>query len=345
MTVEWRPDVLGEGFECTDIDLGEDTEGPLVATLVRSLPAERSLWQRLLRSAPPEKPDLSNVDVLYVHGWSDYFFQTPLAQYWTARGARFYALDLRKYGRSLRPGQTPGYIESLDEYDAEIARAVAIIGGEGSASGANHGSTGRELVLLGHSTGGLVLSLWAANNPGVASALILNSPWLEFQLSSVARKLMMPIMNMSAWIAPREASPQFDFGYYSRAQREVGPTEVLDRLNHEWRPDKSHAVYSGWLRAVLTGHERVEKGLHLTIPVCVIMSDYDEAPLRWSDALTTADTVLSVKAVASAATRLGRSVTIERIPNALHDVFLSRKDARTEAYARLNSWVTGWRAS
>ena len=339
MTVQWRPDILGDEFECTDIDLGADAEGPLVATLVRALPEPRNWWQRLLRSAPLNQPDLSHVDILYVHGWSDYFFQTPLARYWTARGARFYALDLRKYGRSLRPGQTPGYVESLSEYDAEISRATEIMRAEAA------GESDRELVLLGHSTGGLVLSLWAADHPGLASALILNSPWLEFQLSALARKLMMPIMNMSAWIAPREASPQFDFGYYSRAQREVGPAEVLDRLNHEWRPDKSHAVYSGWLRAVLAGHERVEKGLQLTIPVCVLMSDHDEAPLRWSDALTTADTVLSVKAVASAATRLGRTVTIERIPNALHDVFLSRADARAEAYARLNSWVTGWRAS
>ena len=34
---QWRSDVLGDEFECTDIDLGEDSEGPLFATLVRAL--------------------------------------------------------------------------------------------------------------------------------------------------------------------------------------------------------------------------------------------------------------------------------------------------------------------
>src|SRR5690606_16120796 len=108
MTV-WREDVLGAGFECTDLDLGSDSEGPLVATLVRARPAERSWRTKMFHG----KRLLEGARVLYVHGWSDYFFQRQLAEFWTSRGASFYALDLRKYGRSLRDGQTPGYIEDL----------------------------------------------------------------------------------------------------------------------------------------------------------------------------------------------------------------------------------------
>ena len=59
--------------------------------------------------------------MLYVHGWSDYFFQKRLARFWTSRGARFFALDLRKYGRSLHEGQTPGYITDLATYDEDIS--------------------------------------------------------------------------------------------------------------------------------------------------------------------------------------------------------------------------------
>ena len=66
--------------------------------------------------------------MLYVHGWSDYFFNPELASYWSNAGARFFALDLRKYGRSLRPGQTPGYITNLADYDADIEAALAAIG-------------------------------------------------------------------------------------------------------------------------------------------------------------------------------------------------------------------------
>ncbi len=38
-------------------------------------------------------------------------------------------------------------------------------------------------------------------------------------------------------------------------------------------------------------------------------------------------------------------MTVERIDGALHDVFLSRHDAREDAYRRLHRWVVGWRAA
>jgi hypothetical protein len=68
-------------------------------------------------------------------------------------------------------------------------------------------------------------------------------------------------------------------------------------------------------------------------------------PTRWSDELTRADSVLVVDDIARAALKLGPSVTVERIDGALHDVFLSRREAREDAYARLERWVTGWVAS
>ena len=113
----WAPDILGAPFEQVTLPLGTDAEGEVMATLVRSRPRAAAL-----------KP-LADVDVLYVHGWSDYFFQRSLARFLTDRGARFFALDLRKYGRSLRPGQTPGYIANLEDYDADTptARALALM--------------------------------------------------------------------------------------------------------------------------------------------------------------------------------------------------------------------------
>ena len=58
-----------------------------------------------------------------MHGFADYFFQTEYAEWWTERGYDFYALDLRKYGRSLRPHQTPNYVTDLRDYFPEIDAA------------------------------------------------------------------------------------------------------------------------------------------------------------------------------------------------------------------------------
>jgi len=326
---EWVPDVLGDGFEQLTLPLGDDVEGALFATLVRALP-KRAPWWRLGHDPRP----LADVDVLYVHGWSDYFFQTRLARFWTDRGARFYALDLRKYGRSLRKGQTPGYITELEAYDTDIAAALD----------ARSDAEGRRLVLLGHSTGGLVLSLWASRHPGEADAVILNSPWLEFQLG-VARAAIAPMVGLQAKWWPMDAAPQVDLGFYSRAQREVADADDPVEVNAEWRPELSMTVHAAWLNAILEGHRAVSKGLSIDAPVCVLLSARSARPTRWSDELTRADTVLVVDDIARAALKLGPSVTIERIDGALHDVFLSAHDAREDAYARLDRWVTGWATS
>lgn len=346
----WIPDVLQESFESLTFDLGPDDsvdaafartaaddEPPhLAATLVRSLPAPRSFWQRLNGTTRL----LEDVDVLYVHGWSDYFFQRDVARFWTERGARFYALDLRRYGRSLREGQTPGYVTDLADYDTEIGLALDEIRKATPKNGKP-----RKLILFGHSTGGLVLSLWCARNPGIPDALVLNSPWLEFQLASRGRQLITPIVRLGARYSPLDTAPLLDQGFYSRAQREVGPAHEFEGINELWRPQQVRQVHSSWLSAIFRGHERVHGGLDLEIPVCVMLSARSTFPTKWSDDLTRADTVLDVNEVAKAALKLGQSVTIERIDGALHDIFLSAEEPRAEAYARLDRWVRGWRAT
>lgn len=336
---EWRGDVLGDGFECRDLDLGEDDEGPLGATLVRALPQPAPFWDRFRG----RRRLLDDCDILYIHGWSDYFFQRELAHFFTERGASFYALELRKYGRSLRAGQTHGYIEDLADYDAEIDEAVRVMG-HGPAAEQPH-LPKRPLLLLGHSTGGLVLSLWADRNRGLADALILNSPWLELQLAGPLRGALAGMVNLRARLNPHElALPRIDLGFYSHAQREIFTPEEAALINAEWRPDQSLPVRAGWLKAIIAGHSQVAAGVDVGAPVCTLLSARSHFGLSWRDDMLSADTVLEVDGVARASLRLGKSVTVERIDGALHDVFLSQPAPRAEAYCRLDRWLTGWSA-
>ncbi len=329
MSNEWIPDVLGEPFEQLTLPLGMDDEGDIVATVVRLLP-ERAPWGGLFGDHRP----FSDIDVLYVHGWSDYFFQKRLARFWASRGARFYALDLRKYGRSLRPGQTAGYIADLRDYDADIGAALEAMGRGADGSGT------RRLVLMGHSTGGLTLSLWAARHQESVAAVILNSPWLEFQLSAATRAAIAPVLGLHSKYRPFDLWPQTDLGFYARAQREVADPDDPMEVDPAWRPDQTMPVHVGWMHAVIAGHAMVAAGLDIHPPVCVLLSARTALPTRWSEELTSADTVLIVDDIARAALKLGRSVTVERIDGALHDIFLSRHDAREDAYARLERWST-----
>ncbi|MFT4136515.1 alpha/beta hydrolase [Microbacterium sp.] len=314
---EWVPDVLGYPFERMTLPLGEDAEGPVVATLVRRLPGP-------LAFARP----LHDVDVLYVHGWSDYFFQTGLAEFWNGLGARFFALDLRKYGRSLRPGQTPGFVTALTEYDADLEAALTAIGSHGRG----------RLILVGHSTGGLTLTLWAARHRGAASALVLNSPWLELQLGAFGRHALAPILHARAVIDPKGDQPVVDFGYYTRAQRELGSLPRGSE-RERWRPDRGFPTTPAWLSAVLAGQRRLADGVEVGCPALVLLSARSVFRGRWVDEMTTSDSVLVVDEIARAATRIGRSVTIERIDGAVHDVFLSGADPRRAAYDAVERWL------
>ena len=336
-SLTWVPDILGAPFEQLTLPLGvEGVHGPLVATLVRSIPNPIATLFAPLR----------DVDVLYVHGWSDYFFQRDLAQYWTRRGARFYALDLRRYGRSLREGQTPGYVDSLDDYDLDIAAALSAMGHAVEAVGqpgvAEPDARGRRrLVLLGHSTGGLTLTLWASRHPGHAHAVVLNSPWLELQLGMLGRQALAPLVDMRARLDPRGTQPAVDFGFYTRAQDEIG-TLPQDEQRALWRPDRGFPTAPGWLSAVMAGHRRVAAGVDVGCPALVMLSTASTTPLSWKESMTSTDSVLVVDDIARAATRIGRLVTIARVDGAIHDVFLSRPQARAIAYDALDRWVRGY---
>ena len=149
-------DILGEPWTAETIELAPDDEGAVVATLVRRL-AEHPVGRA----------------VLHVHGFTDYFFHTEYAEWWLDRGYDFYALDLRKYGRSLRPHQTPTYAADLAEYDADIDAAWSrIVERDGH----------RHVTVSAHSTGGLTAALWAdARQPTELAGLVLNSPWFDLQ--------------------------------------------------------------------------------------------------------------------------------------------------------------------
>ncbi|MGW9629493.1 alpha/beta hydrolase [Agromyces sp. NPDC055520] len=334
----WRPDILGPRFEQLTLPLGADDEGELVATLVRHRPPWRL---RLTRGAA------SGADVLYVHGWSDYFFNPELAEYWTAAGARFFALDLRKYGRSLRPGQTPGFITDLADYDADIEAALAAMGHAAPASttfkradAAAARTSARPLILLGHSTGGLTLSLWADRNRGRAAALVLNSPWLEFQASKVGRQAIAPVIGWGAKVNPLAPLPNVDLGFYTRTVSKEFDGEW--EYNHEWRPDRGFPVHPAWLNAVLAGHAAVAARIDVGAPVLTLLSKRATLQARWDPAMASSDIVLVVDEVAERTLRLGQVGAVARIDGALHDVFLSREPVRAAAYDAITQWLRGY---
>lgn len=320
MTDELAPtavaDVLGEPWLAETIDLLPDEEGAVVATLVSQRAAE-----------PTERA------MLHVHGFSDYFFHTEYGAWWLARGHSAYGLDLRKYGRSIRPHQTPTYVADLETYFEELDAAWERIT-------VRDGHT--QVVLSAHSTGGLIVSLWAdARKPDHLAGLLLNSPWLDLQGKPAMRT---PLATMAidriGRIQPMRELGRDVNGFYPRSLHRDHEGEWDFSL--DWKPLGSYPVRFGWLRAIRAGHARIHRGLDVRAPVLVLSSDRSAYPRQMDEDVYSADIVLSVKQIKQWASSLGSHVTYAAIPGAVHDVVLSRKPARDRAYDEIDRWLAAY---
>lgn len=308
--MERAVDVLGDPYRAETIRLEPDEEGEVVATLVHRPAGGRA------RGA-----------VLHVHGFADYFFQTPAADHWVERGYDFYALDLRKYGRSLRPHQTPNFVTDLAHYHPELDEAFRRVTRR----------DGHERVLLSaHSTGGLVVPLWAHERRVPAAGMVLNSPWLDLHGSLLLRTAGTKAIDQIGARRPYLAIPREVSGFYAMSLHEDHHGEWPFDL--AWKPLESWPVHAGWLRAVRRGHARLHRGLDLDFPILVVTSAASSRPREWDESCTSTDTVLDVRLIRKWAHTLGGHVTLVPVEGALHDVTMSRAEVRKVAFDQIARW-------
>jgi len=312
----WQVDVLGKPYYAETIELPGDDEGDVVATLVRRRGRSRSTRA-----------------VLHVHGFADYFFQTPAADYWLSRGYDFYALDLRKYGRSLLPHQTPNFTTDLADYYPELDEAFRRVT---ERDGHDH------VVMSGHSTGGLVVPLWLEDQAVRVAGVVLNSPWLDLHGSLLLRTAGTKAIDQIGARRPYLAIPREVNGFYARSLHHEHDGEWPFDLT--WKPLDSWPVYAGWLRAIRRGHARMHRGLGLEVPILVLTSSASGHPREWNDSCTSSDIVLDVHQIRKWAHKLSTHVTLVSLDGALHDVTLSRREVREAAFEEITRWHDAYAA-
>jgi alpha-beta hydrolase superfamily lysophospholipase len=297
-----------------------DGEGDLVATLVR-------------RGEPDGSASRA---VLIVHGFTDYFFHTELADRLAARGFAVYALDLHKCGRSWREGQTPHFTTDLTRYDTELERALDAVAAEASAA---------KVLVYGHSAGGLIVSLWldrlharALTKTKHVNGLVLNSPWLDLQGPAILRTppAAAAIAALSRVRKRMVVRPPTEGGYGTTLHRDYGGDFDYDLT---WKPIGGFPVTFGWIHAIRRGHARLHRGLDVGVPNLILRSDRSVREVANPDAIQRGDAVLDVKQIARWTGCIGNRTTVVPIADAKHDVFLSVMESRQAAYRELDRWL------
>ncbi len=308
----YQSDVLGAGYEQLTLHYPDDFEGKVVATLVRKK-AEKSTQKA----------------VLYIHGFIDYFFQTEMAEKFNQQGYDFYALDLRKYGRSHLPHQKFYNLRDINEYDAEITDALEIIGNEGH----DH------VLLAGHSTGGLTSTLYVAHHPNhpLIKALWCNSPFYDFNMPLWKKKLALPRLSALGKRLPNLRFPSELNKWYVVSLHKDFKGEW--DFNLEWKKPKYPLVYTSFVHAIFEAQKEIHSGVKVFVPTLVMRSHQTKNPKKFNIDAQTSDVILDVKDILKYSNKIQGSVTVMTIQNGLHDLVLSAPPVRAEVYEKLFRWL------
>ena len=317
---DWSDDVL-PGYRRLTLALGPDPddEGELFATVVGRADA-----------APSDRL------VLAVHGYTDYFFNTEFVDFFADRGYRVYGVDLHKCGRSWREGQTPHFTTDLSRYDRDLELALGIMRTE---------NPGAQVLVYGHSTGGLVVALWldrVRRRGEIAarglSGLVLNSPFFELVGPAILRNRVTSgaIGAASKVSKTRVMRPAGKGGYGLTLHRDYhGEFDY----NLKWKPVGGFPITVGWVNAVRHGQARLHRGLDVGVPNLILRSDHSVAETLHTEKMQRGDAVLDVRDIARWAGCVGNRQSVVPVVDAKHDVFLSLVGPRAVAYDELGRWL------
>ncbi len=302
---------LDTDFEFQTVQLAPDYEGPVTSTLISS------------------KFNCGNRPaVLYLHGYIDYFFHPHVCVEFINRGIDFYALDLRKYGRSLMQHQHPNYCRDMQEYFEEVTIAIQQIRATGEAP----------IYLLGHSTGGLLASYYMNDGQEKSSIdrLILNSPFLKFNKPALEIAAML--------VAARVVSAFMPFAKVEGALSPAYAQSVHKNyfgewdFNLAWKPIEGFPTYFKWILAIANAQKRLLSP-NIQVPILTMHSSRSLKLTEFSEDAMSADIVLNVEDIKRIGAQLGRQVTLLEIENAQHDIFLSPRQVRGAAFKQMFAWL------
>jgi alpha-beta hydrolase superfamily lysophospholipase len=304
---------IEEDFDIRYLSLKPDYDGEAKATLISS-----KLNQGSRKS------------VLYIHGFIDHFFHPHMANEFLGHGYDFFALELRKYGHSLLPHQHPNYCRKMEEYFEELEISLDIIKEKCKST---------KIILVGHSTGGLLTSYYMnrGNKKNLVDAMVLNSPFLDLNESFPKKQLVPIVAGFISYLFPFAKQDEAISSIYALSLHSEYYGEW--DFNLEWKPIKGFPAYFAWVKAITNAQYFLYRHSNISIPILLMYSDKSFKPKTFSTDAHKADTVLDVTHIAERGATLGNKVSKEVIKDGMHDLFLSPAPVRADAFKKMFEWL------
>jgi len=196
----------------------------------------------------------------------------------------------------------------------------------------------KKIILMGHGLGGLIAILFSERHHSSIDALGLNSPligvnklWTDYSSSK------------RGWFGskgdPNSQLHNFSQLYHESLHKHQKGSEWEWDIN--LKPINGFPLYLGWMEMIEEQIARIQTGLNIQIPVFVMVSVKSVIATSWTDDLKTQDAVLDIEKVITALPKLSPFVKIVLVKDGVHDLFLSKEEAKKEAYEQLFSHCNG----
>jgi len=301
----WKPDILGEDYDYHTILLQPDYFGTPTATLVRRCTTEEV-----------------TCSVLYIHDFSDYFWQDSIAVEFTEEGFQFYALDLRRFGRNisnLPPNEKgPNEMKNIKEFYEEIHYAIKFI---------KEVEKMDMIMLCGTGLGGLLSVLFTAEHPQMINGLCIINPLLS--LNSAWEDLINSSKNWFGSINLDYKESQFSFLYHQSLHQSAKGEYQWDL---SYKPMSGFPVSVSWVLSLKEALKLLQP-INIELPILLLCSQSGYAIKHWTDDIFKTDIFCKVDGMVGLGGSLGKNVKTQLIKDAMHDILLSKSiRAREDAF-------------
>jgi len=193
--------------------------------------------------------------VIVVHGLKDHSSRyAELAQKLVDKGIAVHAMDLRGHGRSAG---SRAYITHFDDYLDDLGRFLDDV----------HQIEGdKPVILLGHSMGGAIVTLYTITRKPALAGLVLSAPALHADVAG-PKKLGTRVI---AGISPRAAVFQLDIEKFSRDPAVVKACEDDPLVYQPGAPVRTAKELLGAIDEIESREEEIE------VPLLVMHGSADE---------------------------------------------------------------------
>ncbi|OUR80419.1 hypothetical protein A9Q77_02615 [Marinomonas sp. 42_23_T18] len=312
-----QDDFLGPGFKALTLN-AQDKQ---ICTLVHHPAADKA------------HTDQNPTAILYVHGYTDYFYQTEQTAFFNQLGLDFYAVDLHSYGRSIRPFQHDHNKNSFSNYFADLDVCLQTM--------ANRGV--RSCVILGHSTGGLIVSRYLSkvyhkDKLGInIVGLILNSPFFSLPMPLNQERWRLPLYRFISRALSGISLPANKNTLYAQSIHQSLGGEWPYRL--DWKPSQGSPLSFSWLNQIMREQKTCLQS-RCDIPTLLCRSSHSTYYKKTLAETQQGDAVLDVDNMEAKAKTIFTQLDIVIINKGFHDLALSPSEVRHDYYKKIQNWLS-----